>query len=316
MEASLSDDLERADSALTRLVEQGGQAPDVYKLLGRVARERGHLQRAVQIHQALLLRRDLNAVDRVESLNELGHSLEALGELDRALAAHEEVLTHARTNRIALEAAERILARRGDFESAWGMKRRRRRVEGFRDRRGEADLLCAIADSSLGSGETRRGSRAMGRALRAAPDHADAWKLSARHAKRTRQSLKRWKRWLDAQQALDTEDLAEAEAAFFSVGRLDEWQRCLETQLQKRPGEPALWDAFARALAHSETTESRERVRGLVAGLSDRAAGLQAIRRALSDNERSEEEVISQYCDWIDRRNDKAQGGESWGGED
>ena len=96
----------------------------------------GSLLRQIQIHQALVLRRDLSASLRVDALNELGHSLEALGELDRALAAHQEVLAHARRNQIALESAERLLGRRGDFESAWVMRRRRRRGSRGRERKG------------------------------------------------------------------------------------------------------------------------------------------------------------------------------------
>ena len=102
LEAVLSDDLEGADLALTSLIEQGSQPPETYNLLGRVARERGHFQRALQIHQALVLRRDLSASLRIEALNELGHSLEAMGEVDRALAAHQEVLAHARHNHCLL----------------------------------------------------------------------------------------------------------------------------------------------------------------------------------------------------------------------
>ncbi|MAJ59006.1 MAG: hypothetical protein CBC48_02895 [bacterium TMED88] len=305
--AALSDDLEGADSALTSLVEQGTQRPEVYKLLGRVARERGNFQRALQIHQALVLRRDLSASHRVESLNELGHSLEALGELDRALAAHQEVLVHARHNPIALESAERLLSDRGDFESAWVMRRRRGRVEGFRDRRGEAELLCAIADSSLGSGERRRGIRTMGRALRVAPDFAEAWKLKARHAKRTRQRLKSWARWLEAERVPSPDDLVEAEAAFSRADRISDWVNGLQAQARKYPGESVLWRFLGRALALSESVESGPVVRDLVAGLSDPAAGVRGIRNALSESEADEEDVISQYCDWIDRWQSAAQ---------
>jgi len=310
LSAVLSDDLKGADSALTSMVERGEQRPEVYNLLGRVARERGHFQRALQIHQALVLRRDLSASLRVDALNELGHSLEALGELDRALAAHQEVLAHARRNQIALESAERLLGRRGDFESAWVMRRRRRRAEGFRDRRGDAKLLCAIANSSLETGETRRGIRTMGRALRAAPDLAEAWKLKARHAKRTRQRLKMWIRWLEAEREPGSEELAEAEAAFFSAGRVSDWLIGLQAEVEKRPGNPVLWGALRRALAQAEEPELRKRVSALVAGLADRAAGVRAIRAALSERVSDEEEVLSEYCDWIDRWKDEAHSSE------
>ena len=69
LSAVLSGDLASADFTLTSLVEQGEQRPEVYNLLGRVVRERGDLKRALQIHQALVLRRDLSGSLRVEALS-------------------------------------------------------------------------------------------------------------------------------------------------------------------------------------------------------------------------------------------------------
>ncbi len=310
LDAALSDDLESADSHLTTLVQDQDPGPEVYRLLGRVARERGDVRRAVQIHQALVLRRDLSAADRIDSLNELGRSLESSGEFDRALAAHHEVLAHDRHNRIALEAAERMLSQRGDLEAAWALKKRRGRVEGFRDRLGEAELLCAIADSSLVLGERRRAKRAMGRALRASPTLAAAWKLKAQHGRRSRRALKSWGRWLENELEPNPEDLAEAEVAFTNAGRAKEWLQALKAQIEKRPAEPALWRALGRGLAGSGGSDSRETVGRLIEKLSDRDSAMRALQSVLVETDVDDMEVISRYCDWIDRCSDDGRGSE------
>ena len=73
---------------------------------------------------------------------------------------------------------------------------------------------------------------------------------------------------------------------------------------------PVLWGALRRALAQADEPELRKRVSALVAGLADRAAGVRAIRAALSERVSDEEEVLSEYCDWIDRWKDEAHSSE------
>ncbi len=185
LRASLDGDLERVAEQLTSLVERDSGDVEAFIVLGRVCRQGGDAGRAVAIHQALVVRRDLTRDERVEALAELGQSLHAAGEPRRALAAFEEVMVHDRRQLAALRGMEGVLRDLGEWSRALAVMRRRGRVEGRRDRAAEAGLLAEMAREAAARGDAARARRVVRRALRRDRDCADALELAGELAGRT-----------------------------------------------------------------------------------------------------------------------------------
>ena len=145
----LSGDLAGAEGALAEAARVDSSSADVYLALANLYRTRGEIGRAIQIHQNVLLRPDLDAEVRREALQGLALDFRAGGFLKRAEASFEELLEVDARNLHALREIERIKVETGDWEAAI---RTRKRI-GSRD---------AASDSVLAHLWTGRGRQLVG----------------------------------------------------------------------------------------------------------------------------------------------------------
>ena len=98
----LAGDLAGAENALATAARLDSSSIDLYLALATVYRSRGAIGRAIQIHQNLLLRRELPAGLRREALLGLAFDFRAGGFLRRAVASFRELLEHEPRNEDAL----------------------------------------------------------------------------------------------------------------------------------------------------------------------------------------------------------------------
>lgn len=120
----LSGDLEGAEAALTEAGRLDSSSSDVYLALANLYRARGEIGRAIQLHQNLLLRPDLDDDIRRESLLGLALDFRAGGFLQRALSSFEELLEAEPNHPRALREIEKIRVETGDWEEAIRIRKR------------------------------------------------------------------------------------------------------------------------------------------------------------------------------------------------
>lgn len=120
----LSGDLSGAERALAEAARVDSSSADVYLALANLYRTRGEIGRAIQIHQNVLLRPDLDAEVRREALLGLALDFRAGGFLKRAEASFEELLQVDSRNLRALREIERIKVETSEWEDAIRMRKR------------------------------------------------------------------------------------------------------------------------------------------------------------------------------------------------
>lgn len=81
-----------ATSELSKVAREQPESVDVALVLGDLLREAGQVERAIQAHQALLTRNDLSRSERAQALAALGSDYRKAGFLDRATRSFEQVL--------------------------------------------------------------------------------------------------------------------------------------------------------------------------------------------------------------------------------
>jgi len=281
LHAALDGDLADVEALLLRIVRADGDDVEAYRALGRVCRDRGDVARAIGIHRALVLRRDLTPAQRVDALTDLGESLRAAGALRRATAAFEEALAHAPRSLRALRGLEAVLVERGSAARALVVTRRRARAEGRRDRPAEAQRLAAYASALRGEGRIDAACRVARRAVRRDPDAVDVRLVAG-----------------DLEAARERSERAHAR-----LGRRDAWRAWLEARIERVPDDGAAWLALGRALAEADDRDAGvSMLRRLLRGRPYEVPGRVALGRLLVGDgaERAGLEAIKAYAELLD----------------
>lgn len=120
----LSGDLQGAELILAEAARVDSSSTDLYFALANVYRARGEIGRAIQIHQNLLLRKELPVALRSEALLGLALDFRAGGFLKRAAASFRELLETDPKSRLALEHIERLYVETGEWREALRIRRR------------------------------------------------------------------------------------------------------------------------------------------------------------------------------------------------
>ncbi len=250
--ALLAHDVATAESELEAVARAHPEDPDVFRALALLYRQRGEFARTIQIHQALLLRRDLDDAVRVDVLGELAEDFRKAGLIRRAAAAYEEVLLHAPHDRRALAGLAKLLESLREHGRALQMVRRLAREEGRNAAEEEAALLVQQAEAAHAEGRSDDARRAARRARRRHPAYAPAHVLlGTLEAERGRNeaALAAWRGAVE----LDPHGAAivypRLEAAFASAGRARQLEGFLRGVLERRPDDAGARMALARALA-------------------------------------------------------------------
>lgn len=180
LQVVLEGDGPAAEELLAKVVEKDSGAIDAYVALAHLLRERGEIERAIRIHQNLLLRPDLERGERIEALVEVGRDYARGGYPERALASFEEAIAEDDRHRGALRELLQLAEERGDFERSLWLTRRLAKLEGQRDPTAEARLWRRQGEVLLAEEKLREARKAARRALRLDPDDAAAQLLSGR----------------------------------------------------------------------------------------------------------------------------------------
>jgi lipopolysaccharide biosynthesis regulator YciM len=250
--ALLSHDGDEAEAELAAAARSHPQDVDVFRALALLYRQQGEFARAIHMHQALLLRRDLDEGARLEILGELAEDFRKAGLIRRAAAAYEEVLIHAPRDRHALAGLARLLQSLREHGRALEMTRRLAREEGRSAAEEEAALLVLQAEAAHAEGRSDDARRAVKRARRRHRGHAPAHVLlGTLEAERghNEAALAAWREAVEVDSRSGAFVYPRLEAAFASAGRTREFEGFLRRLLEKRPDDVAARLALARALA-------------------------------------------------------------------
>ncbi len=132
-------------SELEKVAREEPEAFEVQLVLGHILRETGHVERAMQKHQALLTRHDLARTQRTQALAGLGQDQRAAGFIDRATRTFEEVLGEDSSNLHALEGLARIHEDQRSWRAAYDARVRLQRL-----RKSDDALMLGYLQAELG----------------------------------------------------------------------------------------------------------------------------------------------------------------------
>jgi lipopolysaccharide biosynthesis regulator YciM len=156
---------ELAVSELGKVVRDDPDAVEVLQVLGSLLREIGHVERAIQTHQALLARRDLTRAERAQALAALGADFRRAGFLDRASRTFDEALAADPRNIQALIELQKLQEEQRQWTEAYRLRTRLSRLRKSDDSLVLGYLQAEIGREALLAGDRETAQKAFTTAL-------------------------------------------------------------------------------------------------------------------------------------------------------
>lgn len=170
----LAQDHEAAIAELSKAVSDHTASPETYFALGVLFRERGEMDRAVRVHQSLLLRGDVDRHMRLEAYYQLGVDFEAAGFHRRARRAFEQVLDKDPKHAPSVRKLLSLYESEGRWQQAHKALRRLEKVEKVSAPEHGAHLLAEMGLAALSQGDAAAARKHVRRARGLAPDSVHA----------------------------------------------------------------------------------------------------------------------------------------------
>jgi lipopolysaccharide biosynthesis regulator YciM len=161
--------IDRAVVELTKAARENTEATEIYLILGNLLREKGQLERAVQIHQSVLHRPGLPANERAHALLCLGMDFKKAGFRYRAMDTFREVVALEPSNAYALTNLVKIHEEEHEWEKALSLQEELAKVTGTEDSTLRAFLYDQIGQAAAGAGDETKAVRAFEESMRAQP---------------------------------------------------------------------------------------------------------------------------------------------------
>jgi lipopolysaccharide biosynthesis regulator YciM len=161
--------IDRAVSELTKAARENTEATEIYLILGNLLREKGQLERAIQIHQSILHRPGLPRSERAHALLCLGMDFKKAGFRYRAMDTFREVVAFEPKNAYALANLLKIHEEEQDWEKALSLQEELAKVTGTEDSVRRAFLYDQIGQAAAASGDGQKAVRAFEESMRVGP---------------------------------------------------------------------------------------------------------------------------------------------------
>lgn len=256
--AVLDRELDEAERLIVAAARLDSTGVEPYLALARLYRMRGEIGRAIQVHQNLLLRKDLSPEQTVDVLADLAADFQRGGFLQRAIASYDEVLAHVPKHKQALRALVSLLADVRDYPRAIEMSKRLAKLAPDGTFASEAELLVQSATAAHAEGRSDDARKALKRALRRDPTAVRAWialgEIEAERG-RTKAALSAWSKVPTLDRKAGAQVYPRLEASYAAADRARDFEGYLEKLIDERPDDVEARLALARARAARGASE-------------------------------------------------------------
>lgn len=273
---------------LSQAVRRETDAVEAYLALGNLFREKGQVERAIDVHKSLLHRSNLSEPGRLQALFSLGLDFKKAGLVDRAERTLREVVKRDPRNLSGWHCLRKVYEEMGRWEEAAEIQERIHSLTGSRDERLLAALWSERAREAWEEGERSRALEFYRRALRHDSGYAPALVGAGdclAHDGDAGAALRNWEQALEDPSPWASEALNRIAEACEENGDLDRWERACDLALERQPHSWRVRLVQARLRRRrGELEEARE---ALVEALAERPGSL-TVQRALWESLQAE----------------------------
>lgn len=168
---------DKAIAEFTKAVQLNSDTVEIYLSLGNLFRETGEAERAIRIHQSILLRPSLDQKTHIQALIDLGLDYHKAGLIDRAIDTYKEVINLDQNNLPAHKQLEKLHEEENNWERAYGIQRKIMRLENSKDQHILAYLQVQLAKQFYEQGDVRQSIKRLKTAIMLNKDCTQAYLL-------------------------------------------------------------------------------------------------------------------------------------------
>jgi lipopolysaccharide biosynthesis regulator YciM len=277
----LEGDPDGAIDEITSALKKNAKTVEAYFALGTLFRNRGEYERAVRVHQAILVRRDVDKKTRLRVHQQLALDFKAAGFPRRAVKALEWIVTQDKKRVDTFRELAALYEETAQWERAAGAHKRIARLTGEKGgehARIQAHLLAQLAGELVDAGKLAEARKQIRRALAANAESVHTLHVFARYQEKRGDhaaAAKLWERCLRLRPNLAAFFAPRLENALFELGRLEQLERILTELVRQHAGNAHLRLAYARF----DARRNPERALAELTSLLAEAPGLLPARR-------------------------------------
>ena len=247
------DDL--AIQEIRQTLKDNSKTVEAYFALGALFRKRGEYERAVRVHQTILVRRDVDKKTRIRVHHQLALDFLAAGFRRRGIKALEFVIASDKKDLVALEQLAGEYARNGQWERACAVHLRLGKLRGKKETQIVASLIAQQAVEAMAAGQLKLARKLLRRAVASDPNSVHVLTVLGDYqlcAGKRDGAVLAWQKALGLRPALAGFFVPQIESALFEQKRLAELPKLLDALLEQHPGNFHLRIARARFLAKGD----------------------------------------------------------------
>ncbi len=154
-----------AITEFSKLAQQNPEMVEIYLSLGNLFREQGELERAIWIHQGLIVRPTLSVEMRLQAMMALGMDYQQSGVIDRAIATFRQIISQHPEYIPAYQYLEQLYEQEGNWEQAYLTQQRILSLTRSRDMRILAHLQVQLAKAYQAQGDLPEAGKRLHTAL-------------------------------------------------------------------------------------------------------------------------------------------------------
>ncbi len=235
----LNEQPDKAIDVFIKLIDVDSETVETHLALGVLFRRRGEVNRAIRIHQNLVVRSNLNPQQRALALLELAQDYQRAGLLDRAEHLFLELIDDGQYQHYSCHQLLDIYQQEQDWEKAVDVALRLMEYSGEDMKPVIAQYYCEQAKNLRQDHQTEAAYKTLNKALQIDPGCARASLLEGQLALdncELSQAIQAFQR-IEQQDALFLSEIIEPlQNCYREGGRLDEFQNYLHRILQKHGG--------------------------------------------------------------------------------
>jgi lipopolysaccharide biosynthesis regulator YciM len=271
------------DGAIDQLVsalQQNSKNVEAYFALGMLFRQRSEHERAVRVHQALLVRRDLDNKTRLRVHRQLALDFHSAGFPRRAIKALEYVVSKDRKSLEAWRELAELYEQTGQWERTAAARRRLGRITGEDTGPLQAHLGAALASEQLDQDQPDAARKSLKRAVAACAGSVHVLHVLARYQQRRGNAgaaAKAWEKALRLAPDLAAYFCARLQSSYAELKKPRQLERLLSDLQRRHPDNIHLRLAHAR---HEATRDPEGALAALTALLDENPSLLPARKAA------------------------------------
>lgn len=252
-------DSDAAIDAISATLKKNTKTVEAYFALGTLFRQRGEYERAVRVHQAILVRRDLDKPTRLKVHHQLALDFKDAGFPKRAVKALEYIVAKDRKRVATYRELVKLYEETRQWEHAAAAYKRIGKLSDDDTGSLQAHMLAELAAEEIAAGELKGARKHLRRALSASEASVHALHVLGVYQleKDNKSAAARvWEQALRRSPELASFFVPRLENVLFDLGKLEQLEKLLAELLKEHEGNVHLRLALARFDARRNPTRA------------------------------------------------------------